>query len=194
MKLRGELGYADYIGMLQAFHDGLDDDPDFLLMSAFLLEYPVRAAPVSALTRSHRVPSHARSACSAVRRLHDISNAKTSALRQMGRGRGVRADQHKQNALAAVQQRYPAVHYVMIDDKPQLLGAMKKVIGMRLTTVFVHRGYYAREFAGAGINPLTDICIERIGELIDFNMSHFLAAVPMHAAVPEMDYISHEHI
>src|SRR5271170_2425537 len=39
-RLRQELGLADYLATLQAFRAGLDDHPDLLAMSEFLLEYP----------------------------------------------------------------------------------------------------------------------------------------------------------
>ena len=42
--LRDELGYADYLGALQKFRAGLDDSPDLLQMSAFILEYPFAIA------------------------------------------------------------------------------------------------------------------------------------------------------
>src|SRR5580704_2465320 len=38
--LRTRLGLADYLGSLQAFRTGLDDDPKLLRMSDYLLEYP----------------------------------------------------------------------------------------------------------------------------------------------------------
>ena len=39
-RLREELGYADYLAALQSFRIDLDDDPDLLHMSTFMLEYP----------------------------------------------------------------------------------------------------------------------------------------------------------
>jgi len=39
-ELRGKLGYADYLAALQTFRAGLDEDPDLLDMSNWLLEYP----------------------------------------------------------------------------------------------------------------------------------------------------------
>ena len=42
-RLREQLGLADYLGSLQAFRTGLDDHPDLLAMSEFLLEYPFAA-------------------------------------------------------------------------------------------------------------------------------------------------------
>lgn len=76
---------------------------------------------------------------------------------------------HKEVMLDAVQRRFPARHYVMVDDKPQLLAAMKRVMGARLTTVFVRQGHYGLEAEVGTITPPPDITIERIGELVGFD-------------------------
>ena len=78
--------------------------------------------------------------------------------------------------LDAVQRRFPASHYVMVDDKPQLLAAMKRVLGERLTTVFVRQGHYALESTNNVIDPPPDISIERIADLLDVERSVFLTA------------------
>ena len=43
---------------------------------------------------------------------------------------------HKEEALDDVIRRYPAEHYVMVDDKLRILAAIKKSWGDRVTTVF----------------------------------------------------------
>jgi hypothetical protein len=68
--------------------------------------------------------------------------------------------------LAAVQRRYPASHYAMVDDKPKLLAKMKKVMGSKLTTIFVRQGHYALEADMNTIDPKPDVTIERIGDLL----------------------------
>ena len=45
--------------------------------------------------------------------------------------------------LEDVEERYPAHHYVMIDDKLRILAAMKNIWGDRVTTVFPRQGHYA---------------------------------------------------
>src|SRR3546814_3078909 len=80
---------------------------------------------------------------------------------------------HKQHMLDAVQRRYPARHYVMVDDKPKLLSAMKRVLGDRLTTVFVRQGHYADEAAGQAFDPAPDLAIDDIGELATFDLQQF---------------------
>ena len=88
---------------------------------------------------------------------------------------------HKQHSLGAMQQRYPATHYVMVDDKPALLAEMKQTLGERLTTLFVRQGHYA-DLPLAGITPAPDLCIANIGGLCDHALADFLPA--LHAGIP----------
>ena len=83
---------------------------------------------------------------------------------------------HKERRLDLVQRRFPAGHYVMIEDKPQLLAAMKQILGVRLTTVFVRQGHYAIESAGTAIEPAPDIGVENIGDLCELSLVDFHAA------------------
>lgn len=50
---------------------------------------------------------------------------------------------HKEEHLDDVQKRFPADHYVVIDDKPRIHAAMKQALGNRVTTVLVQQGHYA---------------------------------------------------
>jgi hypothetical protein len=86
---------------------------------------------------------------------------------------------HKESSLPAMQARFPAAHYVMVDDKPQLLAAMKRAMGDNLTTVFVRQGHYATESATAVIDPPPDRVIERIGDLCGLDLAWFLADASM---------------
>lgn len=72
---------------------------------------------------------------------------------------------HKQRMLVALQQRYPAAHYVMVDDKPQILASMKQQLGERLTTVLVQQGHYATASASEAIDPPPDLALANIGDL-----------------------------
>ena len=47
---------------------------------------------------------------------------------------------HKELALDDVARRYPAQHYVLVDDKPRILAAVKKAWGHRVTTVLPRQG------------------------------------------------------
>ena len=52
---------------------------------------------------------------------------------------------HKEEALDDVERRYPAEHYVLVDDKLRILSAIKQVWGERVTTVFPRQGQYAHD-------------------------------------------------
>jgi FMN phosphatase YigB (HAD superfamily) len=79
---------------------------------------------------------------------------------------------HKQEHLDEITTRYPADHYVMIDDKPDILYESKKILGDRLTTVFVLQGKYA-----AGEKPsnfVPDITVQHIADLQNYSAEQFL--------------------
>jgi hypothetical protein len=70
----------------------------------------------------------------------------------------------KEQMLDDVEQRYPARHYVMVDDKLQILNAMKQVWGGRLTTVGPRQGHCAKDSTILASFPPADVTIERIGD------------------------------
>jgi FMN phosphatase YigB (HAD superfamily) len=80
---------------------------------------------------------------------------------------------HKEKVLDHMQRRYPAKHYVMVDDKANLLAAMKTALGARLTTVFVRQGHYAQSAESKSAMPAPDLVIERIEDLINHKLSDF---------------------
>jgi FMN phosphatase YigB (HAD superfamily) len=79
---------------------------------------------------------------------------------------------HKQQHLQEIQQRYPAKHYVMVDDKAQILADCKKELGKRLSTVFVKQGKYAQEPLPEDFRP--EITVEHIGDLRNLTAQDFL--------------------
>jgi len=79
---------------------------------------------------------------------------------------------HKEEALDDVERRFPAEHYVLVDDKPRILAAVKRFWGDRVTTVFARQGSYARDAQIVGDMPApADVTIERIGDLISFDLT-----------------------
>jgi hypothetical protein len=74
---------------------------------------------------------------------------------------------HKEHELANVEARYPAAHYVMVDDKLRILAAIKKIWSRRVTTVFVRQGHYALDPKTLAAYPAADLSIERIGALLN---------------------------
>jgi FMN phosphatase YigB (HAD superfamily) len=173
--LRDELGYADYLGTLQRFRNGIAEEPMLLQMSAFVLDYPFaeRLYP-----RAVQAIAHLRRLGRAVVFSDGDIVFQPRKIQRSGIWDAVGGDVlvtvHKQLALPAMQQRFPARRYVMVDDKPMLLAAMKRTLGERLGTVFVRQGHYARESAGAAIDPQPDLTIDAIGDLLGTRFADFL--------------------
>jgi FMN phosphatase YigB (HAD superfamily) len=164
-QLRSELGYADYLGALQLYRIENLGDNQLLEVSYYLLNYPF----------AHRLfPG----AIDAVEYAQKLGNAVIltdgdvvfqprkiyrSGLYEVFRG-NVLIYIHKERQLADVELRYPADHYVVVDDKLRILAAIKEIWGPRVTTVFVRQGHYALdEKANAQYAP-ADITIDSIGE------------------------------
>ncbi len=172
--VRDKLGYADYLTPLQDLRADLEDDPALLLMSGFLLDYPFAEQfyPDALATVEHLHTLGTPVVLSDGDVVFQPRKVQRSGIWDAVQG-SVLIFKHKQHMLDAVQQRFPAAHYVMVDDKPFLLAAMKTVMGDRLTTVFVRQGHYAWEAVGQSIDPPPDLTVERIGELVDFDMKRF---------------------
>jgi hypothetical protein len=78
---------------------------------------------------------------------------------------------HKEQMLADLERRYPAGHYVLIDDKLRILTAMKALLHNRLTTVFPRQGHYALDRKTLAAYPPPDVAIERISDLLQLDLS-----------------------
>lgn len=174
---RDRLGYADYLGALQAFRAGDDDEPALLRMSGFLLDYPFseRLYPRALAALDHLRTIGTTAIVSDGDIVFQPRKIQRSGLWDAVDGR-VLVTVHKERRLGLVQRHFPASHYVMIDDKPQLLAAMKRVLTDRLTTVFVRQGHYATESDSLAIDPAPDLTIGRIGDLCDLALAEFHVA------------------
>jgi len=193
-RLRDELGYADYLGSLQAFRAGLDEDPDLLQMSSFLLDYPFsqllypRALETIAHLRTLGLPV----VLSDGDVVFQPRKVQRSGIWEAVEGR-VLIQPHKQRALDVMQRCYPAAQYVMVDDKRPLLAAMKQALGTRLATIFVRQGHYALGSTDTVMCPAPDISIECISELIGFDRARFATAAPVRAATSTRGTLPQEH-
>jgi FMN phosphatase YigB (HAD superfamily) len=79
---------------------------------------------------------------------------------------------HKQKHLEEIMKKYPADHYAMIDDKPQILVDSKMIMGNKLTTVFVQQGKYATGPKPANFSA--DISVPHISDLRNYSAEQFL--------------------
>ena len=143
--LRTELGYADYLGALQRYRVANPHEPNLLEVSYFLLNYSFanRLYPGSldAVAHvAHAGPTVILSDGDVVFQPHKV---RRSGLHEEFQGRTL-IYVHKERELADVEARYPAEHYVLIDDKLRILTAIKEIWRERVSTVFVRQGHYAR--------------------------------------------------
>jgi len=166
---RTRLGYADYLGALQRYRREYPHDLGLLAVSHFLINYPFaqRLFP-----RALDVIRHARSWGPAVLLsdgdvVFQPRKVDCSGLAAAVHGH-VLIYVHKERELADVASRYPAHHYVLVDDKLRLLAAVKRRWGPRVTTVFVRQGHYARDAKTRAGQPAADGSIDRIGDLLDW--------------------------
>jgi FMN phosphatase YigB (HAD superfamily) len=171
---REELGLADYLGTLQVFRAGLDDDPKLLGMSGWLLDYPFDGLlyPGALEAIAHLESFGTPVVLSDGDIVFQPRKIHRAGIWDAVDGR-VLIYLHKEKVLDHVLRRHPAPHYVMVDDKPNLLAAMKKVLGPSVTTVFVRQGHYASAAGPDTGSPPPDRVIERIGDLAGFNSSDF---------------------
>jgi FMN phosphatase YigB (HAD superfamily) len=171
-ELRVEVGYADYLGAMQRFRLGQESDLRVLQLAAFLLDYPFES----------RLYPHALEAVAHCRRWGHTAILSDGdvvlqprKLRRSGIWDAVEARVliyiHKERMLDEMTRRFPARHYVMVDDKLRVLAAMKDILGDRLTTVFPRQGHYALDSASIANYPAADITIERIGDLLHEDFS-----------------------
>jgi FMN phosphatase YigB (HAD superfamily) len=170
-ELRAELGYADYLGTLQRYRLEAEYDPKLLLMSEYLVDYPFanRLYPGSLDALEHVRQWGPAVILSDGDVVFQPRKIRRSSLWDAIEGR-VLIYIHKELMLDDVERRYPARRYVVVDDKLRILAAMKNVWGDRLTTIFPRQGHYALDPKSVAIYPAADITIERIGELVNYDL------------------------
>ncbi len=164
-QLRSELGYADYLGALQRYRVETTFDPKLLMMSAYLVDYPFanRLYPSSLDAVEHAARWGPTVVLSDGDVVFQPRKVQRSGIWDLVGGR-VLIYIHKEQVLDDVARRFPARHYVMVDDKLRILTAMKRVWGERLTTVFPRQGHYARDAEALATYPAADVAIDRIGD------------------------------
>jgi FMN phosphatase YigB (HAD superfamily) len=173
-RLRTRLGYADYLGALQRYRIEYPHDLGLLAISRFLINYPFanRLFP-----NSLDVIEHVRQWGAAVLLTDGDVVFQPRKVDRSGLYEAVEGHAliyvHKEHELADVGERYPAAHYVMVDDKLRILAAIKKIWRSRVTTVFVRQGHYALDPKILAACPAADLSIERIGALLNCGLQDF---------------------
>jgi FMN phosphatase YigB (HAD superfamily) len=176
-RLRTECGYADYLGALQHYRRVYPHDMRLLAVSRYLIDYPF----------AHRLFPQSLKVLQRVRRWGQVALLtdgdvvfQPHKVERAGLDRAVKGHVliyvHKQSELADVAARYPAGHYVVIDDKLHVLTAIKKIWGKRVTTVFARQGHYARDRKIIAANPPADVTIDHIGQLLEYELQELVGA------------------
>ena len=172
-QLRTELGYADYLGALQRYRVEYPRDPSLLTVSHFLVNYPfaTRLYPDSLDAIEHvRQWGKAVVLSDGDVVFQPLKVERSGILDSVD---GVLIYIHKEKELEDVERRFPAAHYVLIDDKIRILTEIKNIWGSRVTTVFPRQGHYALDPKIVGAYPPADITIDRIGELLNYQLASF---------------------
>jgi FMN phosphatase YigB (HAD superfamily) len=185
-QLRARLGYADYLGALQRYRSEYPHDLGLLAVSRFLINYPFanRLFPNS-LDVVERVQQWGTAVLltdgDVVFQPRKVDR---SGLFEVVKG-NVLIYVHKEQELDDVAERFPANHYVMVDDKLRILAAIKKTWGRRVTTVFARQGHYALDLKILSTCPAADVSIERIGDLLNLELQDLVpqAATAAHGSV-----------
>jgi FMN phosphatase YigB (HAD superfamily) len=174
-ELRAELGYADYLGALQRFRVEHPRDPNLLAVSTYLVNYPFanRLYPGSLDVIDRFRPWGPVVILSDGDVVFQPRKVERSGLGDAVDG-NVLIYIHKEEMLDDVEARYPARHYVMVDDKVRILDEMRKAWGRRLTTVFPRQGHYALDEALCSRHGPPDITVERIGDLVELELADLL--------------------
>jgi FMN phosphatase YigB (HAD superfamily) len=173
-ELRSELGYADYLGALQRYRIEHPYDSHLLAVSTYLvnyhfanrlypnsldvLEYCKQFGKVVILTDGDVVFQPRK-----IERSGIFETVEGNILIYI----------HKEHELADLERRYPAKHYVLVDDKIRILSAIKAIWGDKITTIFPKQGHYALDEKEVAKYPKADITIERIGDILDLGKKDF---------------------
>ena len=167
-ELRGELGYADYLGALQRYRMKCPYDSHLLAVSTYLVNYPFanRLFPNSLDVIEM---------CATLGKVVILTDGdvvfQPRKIERSGLFDAVDGNIliyiHKEEELSDVERRYPAERYVLVDDKIRILTAIKGSWGERVTTIFPRQGHYALDDELVAKYPSADITVERIGDILD---------------------------
>ena len=178
-QLRTELGYADYLGALQRYRAKHPRVPHLLCVSDFFINYPFaeRLFPDAI-----KIIEYVQQWGPAVILSDGDVVFQPLKINRSGSGNAVSGRVliyvHKEQELDDVEQRYPAEHYMLIDDKLRILSAVKKLWGSRVITIFVRQGHYATDPKILASYPPADISIERIGDLLQYSLPELMNPKP----------------
>ncbi|GAC1314222.1 MAG: hypothetical protein NVSMB2_03320 [Chloroflexota bacterium] len=164
-EVRCEQDYVDFPRTLERFHAAFPDERQFGHIASLLLCYPYERSMYAG----------AREAIAHAKRLGSVAILsdgdpvfQPAKIARAGLANAVDNNVlvyvHKEEHLDEVLRRFPAERYVIVDDKPRVLAAVKSVLGERLVTLHVRQGKYA-QVAEHELSPAPDMTIEAIADV-----------------------------
>jgi FMN phosphatase YigB (HAD superfamily) len=167
-----ELGYYDYLGAFQRFRIKHPYHPRLVTAANFLVDYPF----------ANRLYPGSLDVLERLRRwgltvivtdgdmVFQPRKVQRSGIFEAVDGH-VLIYIHKEQSLEDIAHRYPAEHYVLVDDKLRILTAFKQAWGERVTTVFPWQGEFALDPVARAAYPPADVSVERISDLLEYDLS-----------------------
>ena len=158
--------YADFLGAVQRAWEASGRDPRWLRAGDFLLDYPFhdRLYPQALEALEHLAQVGTAWLITDGDGVMQPRKLRRAGLWDAVQGR-VRIYVHKEQQLSDIQRTCGARHYVMVDDKPRILDAMKRGWRERVTTLQPLQGHYALAEADATPRLPPDLTVARIGLL-----------------------------
>jgi FMN phosphatase YigB (HAD superfamily) len=180
-----ELGFRDYIGALQRYRLEHPCDVELLSMASYLMDYPFadRLYPAALEVLRHLGGMGTTVILSDGDVVFQPRKVQHAGISEMVSGQ-VLIYVHKEEALHDVERRYPAERYVLVDDKLRILSAVKRQWGDRVTTVFPRQGSFAQDPSVASAFPPADIAIDRIADLLDYDLGRLGLSTPGEPLTP----------
>jgi FMN phosphatase YigB (HAD superfamily) len=175
VELFNELGYRDYLEALQRFRIEFPYEPHLITAANFLVDYPFadRLYP-----RALDVLERLRKWGQTVILTDGDIVLQPRKVQRSGIFEAVEGNVliyiHKEKALEDIKRRYPAEHYVLVDDKLRILTVFKNAWGNRVTTVFPKQGEFALDLKALASYPAADIAVDRISDLLSYDLPDLL--------------------
>lgn len=163
-EVRAQTGTVDYPLTFERFRSFVPDGEQKAALLTLIMEYPFASClyPQSLATLAHL-----RSLGQAVIVSDGDTTYQPRKIAQSGLAHAVDWQvvvyMHKEEHLDEILARWPAAYYVMVDDKPRLLSAVKRLLPQRVVTVQVMQGHYAG--AAERFSPPPDVTLMGIGDL-----------------------------
>ena len=173
--VRTDTGTVDFPATFDRLQRFIGDERLLAQVRALIMEYPFASSlyPDTISTLGYLTTVGTPTIVSDGDQVYQPLKISNSGLRAAVNGR-VLVFVHKEDHLEEIFQRWPASHYVLVDDKARILAATKVRFPDRFLTVHVRQGHYGRE--KKGYEPAPDVVIDRIGALTTIDPVRFSAA------------------